>query len=593
MAQRKRFRIVDFSGGLNLDQDAALIQDNEATEILNFRLDRMGSLVSRQGYIKFNDADPTGNLVAIGRWRDDSSPPEYHILGATDDGEIIHFDDDAGTADVLYSGLSSREGMFLPVQDYLVYVNGEDDPLVYDGDEVAPLSIEPPAAAPTVAVDTAESGLTGAYKYKYTYFNADTGWESNPSPESDQVNPLDDGVDITYVESDHPWVTDIRIWRTLDDGAVYLLLATVPNANDTYTDTTEDADLATLAVNSNNHPALAYENVAYHAGFMFGSIGDRLYWSRPLNIAGWPTLQQTRVPFDGNDKIVALHSYQDTLIIFGSNNTILLAGQGGAWSLNRQDVEIGCASRKAIVEIEGALIFLSHTGIHSFPDFGRFAPKLERVICGGSSACRTSAAAVYVPEERSIWFSLDDRTYVVHLPNQAITVYDFYAHQYIQGGTEGYSLPLWIGAESSGALPRDAIFYYGGNSDLGADITSRWRSKIYQLDNPEHFKFLRRVGVYGSTGAPASVSFHIADQDVSYPVVVESQADLEQTLWDNFNWDAANWSVETLGYFIGALPGFLLAGRVFQLTIQTQSDSLTSFVPPISLEYRESDRFLG
>ena len=49
MAEPKFFRLVDFSGGLNTDQHEILLEPNEATEILNFRLDKTGSLVVREG----------------------------------------------------------------------------------------------------------------------------------------------------------------------------------------------------------------------------------------------------------------------------------------------------------------------------------------------------------------------------------------------------------------------------------------------------------------------------------------------------------------------------------------------------------------
>ena len=81
MAQRQAFRIVDFSGGYNPDQEPHNIADNEAAYIKNIRLDKKNSLVSRHGYSKFQGLTHTANLMAVGRWSDESDPQPLEALG--------------------------------------------------------------------------------------------------------------------------------------------------------------------------------------------------------------------------------------------------------------------------------------------------------------------------------------------------------------------------------------------------------------------------------------------------------------------------------------------------------------------------------
>ncbi len=592
MAQRQLFRIAEFSGGINRDQVSTLIQDNEATEIMNFRLDDFGSLVSRRGFSPFVTGVSTKDFLSIGRWRSGGRPPDCHVIVSDTNGDLVHVDKGGDKLTVVYSGLStSAEGMFLPFRDLLLYVNGVDDPVVYDGSTVFPLSIDPPAAAPTVSIPASGTGLTGTYKYVYTYFNLGRGWESSPSATSAEVTPSNEVVNVQLVASTHPEVDEIRVYRTLDGGSSLLLLDTVANITATYVDNGVK-DVVSFLARYTQDPAPAFENAAFHKGYLFGSVGDTLYWSDAANVNGFPSFNSTRVPFEGNDVITALKSFQDTLVVFGANNTIIVAGDGGSWSLFRQDVEIGCASRKAIVEIDGDMAFLSHSGFHAFPGFGHVAPKLDRLICERTSACRREASAVYIPEERAVWLSMENTTWVIHVPNRGISRYSFFAHAFLQGGLTGYGLPLWVKAQSRGSSPRNLVLEYGGTEDEGKSIYSEWRSKVFQLE-PEKTKFLRRIGLSGTTGSDATLSMFIADRDIVYPITVTATGSIEQTFWDAFNWDGANWSSDTLTYFIGALPAQTLIGRTFQLSLSLTSATETKLFPPIAIEYRTSDRFLG
>ena len=582
MSQRQVFRISDLSGGLNPDQNEVLIADNEASDILNFRIDKIGSLVSRQGFSPYESLAPsTPNLLAIGRWTNNVGANQ--ILAATAAGELVEVD---ATYPVKFTGLStSAEGMFLPVQKYLVYTNGTNPPVVYDGTTAATLGITAPATAPTLTLSS--TGITGTYTYRYTYFSTTTGWESNPSPVSASTSPNNHTVNVALVAATHPYADSIRIYRTTNGGGVHLLLATIAGNSTTYADSTPDSGLTAIAVATNNNVPLNFENLAYHKGYLFGSIGNTLYWSRPLRINAFPALQFTEVPFEGNDRIVALRSFQDTLVIFGERNTVTLAGDGGNWSLFRQDVDIGCIARRGITEAEGALFFLSDSGIRTFPGFQQYSPRLTRVIDKLSLVSRKNATMTYVPEERSVWLGIGNFTWVVHAVNEGISRYNLSTLQYLQGGKDGFSLPLFISDD------KKVVQEYGGTSDDGDDIVVQWRSKVFQIGQPEFIKFIRRIGAYASTGSGASVTITISDTQNSFSIPLASVGDLIISNWDTFDWDDAVWSSEGVSYFIAAMPAHTLIGRTMQVTINAESGAGIEVISPISIEYRESDRFLG
>jgi len=601
VSQRQVFRIQDLSGGLNQDQNEVLIADNEASEILNFRLDRLGSLVSRKGYQKYLDLNPItpSPFKSIGRWSDGAGSHKIIAKSGTALVEV------ATSYPVLRTGLNSAsEGMFLPAQEYLLFADGIGQPVSYDGTVAVQLGITPPAAAPTATLGT--GSLTGTnLTYVYTYFSSTKGWESNPSAASTALSPAAQGVDLTLVAATHPYATNIRIYRSTG-GGTYLLLATIAGSSTSYTDDGTATPLPIALATNNNLPPLL-QNIAYHKGYLFGSIGSTIYWSRPLRINAFPTLQNTQVPFEGNDRIVALKSFQDTLVIFGEKNTIILAGEGGQWALIRQDVEIGCISRKSVVEAEGALLFLSQNGVRSFPNFQQYAPKLTRTIDSLPIATREAALMAYVPEERAIWLSVGSFTWVIHVVNQAISLYNLSIRFILAGGKNGTSLPLFLKGTNAGpsfipiapSSSQDRVYEYGGLTDDGASLPLKWRSKIYQIGNPEFVKFFRRVGAYATSGGEAGVTVVLSDTKNSYSVPLESVGELTVTNWDTFNWapdtgpSASVWSSEGSTYFIGSLPAQALLGRTMQVILEAEVNTRTEILPPISLEYRESDRFIG
>jgi hypothetical protein len=92
------------------------------------------------------------------------------------------------------------------------------------------------------------TGGTSPYDYRYTYFNINTGAESNPSTVlagDNFVSPVMQPILITWTASPDPQVTHVRIYRrggTLNDG--WLRVAQVPIGMTSYVDNFTDADIA-------------------------------------------------------------------------------------------------------------------------------------------------------------------------------------------------------------------------------------------------------------------------------------------------------------------------------------------------------------
>lgn len=584
MAQRQHFRIPEFSGGYNPDQSPTVINDNQAQSILNFRLDKIGTLVSRNGfddYVTDSTLDAS-TLRGIGRWRDPDDPATYKVLLAANNN-LYHVDAGGNTYTSLYSGLTDTDGDFTNVRDIVIFTNGTDNPVRYDGTNAYQLGIEAPTSAPTVSSAGAGS-LTGDYSYVYTYYDSATGVESNPS-DADTITASSENVDVAFAASPNSRVDKVRIYRTTDGGATHLLLATVDDTSSPYTDSSS-AD-GSVAAPSTNDEAPVARYAAYYAGYTFLAQDRTLYWSKALSPDHWPVLNSTEVPFEGNDRITGLHAFQDALLIFGLRNTLLLTGGGGVWSVTRLDADIGAVGQRAIVEVAGQVIFLSMDGLYAFPGMTPIAPQLARLLAGLSYDTLQDAAGVYVPEERALWMTVDDITYTVHLPNQAVSRYSIYSRAWLPGGPDGFSLPLFMRPDTG------RVAEYGGAlDDNGTDISVSWKSKIFQLQNPEHVKHFRRLGAFATQGASGAVTVTISDAGSSYTLPITSTSDEDGGEYGTAIYDTDTYAFEGVSYFIGSLPAATLLGRTFEVSLTADVSEPIEILPPLTFEYRESGRFM-
>lgn len=620
MAERRRFHIDDVSGGMNPDQDPLYIGENEAQDILNFRIDRVGSLIGRKGRIQYGADAPGGhNILALGRWVGANRREDSHALVAVSDGTLrwVNTASDTEIGPVLYSGLSQEaQGMFLEAENLVLYANGEDPIIAYDGTVAFSVFIEPPSNVEAVASDPADPeedpSLSGSYRYGVSYVSTELGWESevawaDPNP----IEVEDKLVTVSSDASAHPKVDKVFFYRTTNGGSTLMFLGEADNSGSPsiVDDGTRSISPLQVPVQDSIIPGedvgKAAENIAYHKGRLWVSVGDEVYWSRPYQLGTFDYFTNTKVPFEGNDLITALKSFQDYLMVFGEMNTILVAGDGGVTGLDiqfaRQDTDLGATSRHAMVEVDNQLVFLSARGMHVFPGFGEFAPKLTRTICNATEGCRADASMVYVPEERSVWLSITDQTWAIHLPNQGVVRYDFYMRKPLSGGVNAVSPPLWIQASHARVAPAGGTFLnvYGGTTDLGDDITFMFSSRHYSLGDLSIMKYWRRFGLFASSGGDLNVEIHCRDTVRSHVFTLEGAPVGETSYWaddttlDPDEWDSAVWTPEGMVYYRNPLPAHKLYGSVMQLVLRVTSNLGSEVHSPITLEFRATDRFSG
>ncbi len=544
-------------------------------------------MVARNGltHLVPNAVSPA-SVVQLGVWRNPSNLYASHVMLHGDDGNIYRADTSGEAYHLEASGFGTTRGKFINVQDIIIYANGTRPPMVYDGSQAWSMSLESPTTEPGLAATG--TGLTGSYSYVYTYvYPLRNTAETSASPPS-SITASDDGVQVTWPSPSDPGAERVRIYRRGPGSAVYLYLTEVPVSPNSYTDNGSVLPQP-LAAPAGYEEALNFEHMAFYNGFYFGSIGNTLHWSSALNPYMWPGFNVTELPFEGNDRVTALVSYQDSLLIFGNRNILLVQGQGpDQFSVIRLDTDLGTMSVDSVLEMDGQVVFLSDSGLRVFPGLQVIAPQVQGELTEMSVPEKEAAVLIHNPRENSMWLTIAGRTYVVFLPSQAVSIYDFNPVAAISGGICGTCDPILTSPDGG------QIYRNSGLNDVNEPIKVLWESKYFQLQDPELTKFLRRLGMYATRGDGTSVSVSLVDRGVEYLVFPSMSADIEGGIWDESEWDGdALWAQEGIAYFIGSLPMQRLIGQVIHLKANGNTTAGFEIVPPITLLYRQSNRFLG
>lgn len=585
MSQYHSFRITDFSGGYNSDRHPLLLEDNEATQVLNFRLDRLGSLVSRDGWSPYNDVTPSDNYLALGRWTNKDSPTVNHVIAQT--GTKLVRVQTTGNSDVWTGLTGGTAGSFSQFEDQLIFVSSGENPVTYDGVSARELGIAAPTADLTSSTGSGSLVSGTKYYYYYTYANSTKGLESNGSPALELTGST--GYSLTPTASTQEGVDTIYLYRS-DGGGVALRIGSNSNTATAITDNGIDPSAIIIPTN-HDAPMSGAEFSATLRGYLFLAKDQTLAWSLALQPDYFPTSNSTEVPFEGGDRITGLVSLQDSLLVFGTRNILIVTNTQSGFSISRIDADVGCVSPHSIVEVDGSVVFLSHKGIYKFPQLAPIETKSQRELMDLLDNQASDAAACFVPQHRSYWLSLGSVTYVVHLPTASISRYSISAYRWLGGGDNGFSLPLWI---DNAPGQRKVIKQMGGEDDNGNAIPLLWRSKTFQLDNPELTKFFRRIGAFLSAGAGVNVTITIADGGNSYSVPLRSIGETVESIWDTATWDSSYWTFNGIAFFLASLPGgSTLMGRTFTVEINGIVTDAAEIIPPVTFSYREANRFLG
>jgi len=268
-----------------------------------------------------------------------------------------------GTATDLY-------GAFV-LNNQFYFGNGVDANRRYNsGNPVSFMGMTSPAL-PTVALDGA-GFLTGGYSWRYSYVN-DLNEESNMSPASLTLNPVNQSVNVTLVGSTDPQVTKWRLYRTTIGGGVYLRVAEITHvvAGTVYTDNNSDSVLGIegILLQAGVPPPSKIFVVDAGRVYMVGKNSSTVHFSsRGFPAYVHPNDNRILDPFD--EDIITGGVLLSGIPVFFKNDSIWngFGGERGDIGFTRREGGIGSSSHYGIVLIpgQGIAMFPHETGFYSY-----------------------------------------------------------------------------------------------------------------------------------------------------------------------------------------------------------------------------------
>lgn len=216
----------------------------------------------------------------------------------------------------------------------------------------------------TKATTTPYEQSIGTRNYVYTYYSATTGFESAPSPISeDLVVKLNSVVITGFTATTDATVTAIKLYRIGGTLTSFYSVATLPINTTTYTDTKTDLqvlDGTILTTQGFIKPPVGIKFLTEYNGALFGTLDSTLYFSNSGLVDQWTVDNYIVFP----EHITGLGVTQNGLLIFSRNKTWILVGDSLAnYSKYLLNGSQGCVSHSTIAYVDNNLLWYSLDGI--------------------------------------------------------------------------------------------------------------------------------------------------------------------------------------------------------------------------------------
>jgi hypothetical protein len=363
------------NGSLNVSSDPSALEQTvdvkgnvgsgEAQQCKNLRFDQDGVARTRFGRSQIGGTVPgfpnflteqNGDIYAFG---------QSISKNATAIGTLFSAGQWSG---VQYNAFNS-------VTKSIFALNGSDRKRV-SGSSVYEWGIDAPTIAPDAAVDTGP-GLTGNYYFKCTYARYEGTAlvaESNPSPISAIVSPVDQSITVTLsaallaeaaLDSQ---ITHVRLYRTLNNGLIFYYDFAIELPTATGNTTTADSGLgAQVAEDHDRPPAGTFVLGPHYNGILLILKDNRLYFSK--------TQQPEYVPADNYIEVSPLQKplisacvWNSQLYVATNHEIYLITGTGSLTFFPiAQAAVTGTRSPQGLYPISGLGIFhIANDGIYLY-----------------------------------------------------------------------------------------------------------------------------------------------------------------------------------------------------------------------------------
>ena len=237
-----------------------------------------------------------------------------------------------------------------------------------------------------------------------------------------------------------------------------------------------------------------------------------LYWSNLLDGASWNSgdagsLDISSILVSGNDEITAIGAQNGRLIIFCSDNIIIMDDPSSSTSFdpsNMQMVEVikgvGCIARDSVQNTGTDIVFLSSTGLQSL---GRVIQEKSQPMRDISKNVRDdivgAISASTNSDIRSVYHA-EEAFYLLYFP--AIrSIYCFDMRQPLQDGAA--RVTVWDNQTHTNMIANGELYFtnvdglaqYRGYTDNGEAYRLKYYTTYFDFGNATQFKILKRIAV--------------------------------------------------------------------------------------------------
>lgn len=585
MAEKALYQLLDLGGGINQGLPATQIPERESPDLLN--LYPYGpSLKRRPGIVRVTNSLGL-EMVTPGRFHSAELGQSALIVGAKAD---LYSYSGGNWSQLWASALPetyrpwtfiqyNRIGLFCRVGYGTLrwWRPGIVPGVQYKQPSgVGSAGIAAPATAPTLADAGAGTIETsGDYTGVVTFYDADTGAESDPSDPSAAVT-LAGNRNITWSSiptSTNVRVTHVRLYRSLaDQPGVYYFVAAVTNGTTGYTDSSPTDDLGSAASFRNGLPPDVVEHMALFREHLFTTDGTELRFSEPGLPESFHALNQLTVSPDDGGRIVGLCATPDRLIVAKTTGIWYVTGEDrGNFEVHLLSAGHGCVAGHTLRWSNGLTFWLGEREVWA-SDGGTpvpiGTPKLQTFLDNLTpDYFERITATVYEPMG---WYILsvpdtsenDDwparkRTQVYCIREQAWVPWRWDASSFA-GTATNRSLRGAVSFTDTDGTPRllgvlDGLWYVydlfdqvgGAGGDRSAPSYTdqvSWvltTKRLAAADRLGHLQTVRRVSMLTDWGTPDGIDVNLLDDAGAsrayrgvYPLA-ETERD-----WQHFNIDA-------------------------------------------------------
>ena len=241
------------------------------------------------------------------------------------------------------------------INDLFIIGNGVDPNIMYDGVTTYNLGISAPVSAPVATAGNA-GPLIGVYSYMMTYVNTTLQHESNPTDVSNDVTVDNQEIVLSGLPtSDDPQVDARRLYRTTTGGAIYLLVAEVPNNGvDIYTDNVPDTDLGIAVDQFGNGVPAPFSICAVLNGsvFMAAPNSSDLYFTK----VNFPNAQDAddfrSLGKNDGESITAIKNFLGFLVIFKDGSIWQSSGSDRtSYAFDRIVSNVGALNQQCVLTL--------------------------------------------------------------------------------------------------------------------------------------------------------------------------------------------------------------------------------------------------